>query len=297
MGQPAAAATVRHSDQAVGDTVHLLLGGQQRITTLYGIIRGKPLRVVEGNAQAFTGLHFNVEDETFEFYAPRKMKDNPVWINVTKLMQRGVGVFVVRLAGYPELQAKHELYVSRLSRLESIKEIDLHIDQVTGEDKTIDEVVEIFNKVNSGGTKLSQADLAMAKVCIAWPEARQEMRACLDRWRQARFSFRLEWLLRCLNAVVTGRARFAGLVDRPQKELKEGLRNTERALDKFLNLISSRLGLDHDRVLGSRYAVPVLARYLHLCNYHLAHAREVLSWYVLTLLWGRYAGSNEAVLN
>ena len=32
-------------------------------------------------------------------------------------------------------------------------------------DKTIDVVVEIFNNVNSGGTKLSKGDLALAKIC------------------------------------------------------------------------------------------------------------------------------------
>ena len=54
--------------------------------------------------------------------------------------------------------------------------------RATGEDKTIDDVVDIFNRVNSGGTKLSKGDLALAKVCAGWPEARQEM---ID-WQRAR---------------------------------------------------------------------------------------------------------------
>ena len=44
--------------------------------------RGKPPRFFDGNAQA-TGLYFHLEDETFEFYIPSKMKDNPLWVNVT----------------------------------------------------------------------------------------------------------------------------------------------------------------------------------------------------------------------
>jgi hypothetical protein len=295
-----AAAEVRHGKAVPNDTVNVLLDGQQRVTTLYGIIRGKPPRFFEGDEQAFTGLYFNVEEETFEFYAPLKMKGNPLWIDVTELIRQGVGDFVVRLNDYPELQPKLALYVSRLSRLESIKEIEFHIDQVTREDKTLEVVVEIFNRVNSGGTKLSQADLAMAKVCVAWPEARQEMRCCLERWQQAGFWFKLEWLLRCLNAVVTGQGRFVDLVEASQEELKEGLRNTERAVDKLVNLISSRLGLDHDRVLQSKYAFPVLARYLHLrhCTFHdVREADKLLYWYVHTLLWGRYSGSTEWVLS
>ena len=58
-------------------SVKLLLDGQQRITSLYGIIRARPPQFFDGNAQTFTGLYFNLEDESFEFYAPVRMKNNP----------------------------------------------------------------------------------------------------------------------------------------------------------------------------------------------------------------------------
>ena len=58
-------------------TIKMLLDGQQRHDLLYGVIRGKPPRFFDGNAQAFTGLYFHLEDETFEFYAPLKMKNDP----------------------------------------------------------------------------------------------------------------------------------------------------------------------------------------------------------------------------
>ncbi len=58
--------------------VKLLLDGQQRITTLYGIIRGRPPRFFDGDARAFTGLHFHLESDEFSFYQPIKMKDRLV---------------------------------------------------------------------------------------------------------------------------------------------------------------------------------------------------------------------------
>ena len=64
-------------------------------------------------------------------------------------------------------------YVGRLSRLLGITDMDLHIEEVTGADKSLDVVVDIFNRVNSGGTKLSKGDLALAKICAEWPEARE----------------------------------------------------------------------------------------------------------------------------
>ena len=60
-------------------TVRLLLDGQQRITSLYGIIRGKAPAFFDGNSRSFTGLYFHLEREAFEFYAPQRMGSDPLW--------------------------------------------------------------------------------------------------------------------------------------------------------------------------------------------------------------------------
>lgn len=129
-------ATARGNSPAPG-VVKLLLDGQQRMTSLYGIIRGKPPRFFDGNPQAFTGLCFHLEDETFEFYMSSKMKDNPLWVNVTELMQTGVGKFIGRLLKIPELAPQLETYIQRLNAVEGIKDIDLHVEEVTGETKRL----------------------------------------------------------------------------------------------------------------------------------------------------------------
>ncbi len=280
--------------------VKLLLDGQQRMTTLYGIVRGKPPEFFDGDKRAFTDLYFHLGDEAFEFYAPMKMKDNPLWVNVTELMQIGAGEAIKRVVNVPEWQPSITEYINRLNAIDSIKQAELHIDEVTGEDKSIDVVVEVFNRVNSGGTKLSKGDLALAKLCASWPEAREQMKSKLEKWRGAGFDFRLEWLLRCINTIVTGEALFTALEYVDTAAFKEGLNNAEKAVDKLLNIISSRLGLDHDRVLGSRYSFPVMARYLMERGGSLADHKErdqLLYWYIHTFLWGRYAGSTESVIN
>ena len=99
--------------------VKLLLDGQQRITSLYGIIRGRPPRFFDGNAQAFTGLQFHLDDEAFEFYPPLKMKDDPLWINVTELMQQGVGPAITRLDGPARATPKLNAYVNRLAAIDA----------------------------------------------------------------------------------------------------------------------------------------------------------------------------------
>jgi hypothetical protein len=278
----------------------LILDGQQRITSLYGITRGRPPAFFQGDEKAFSGLRFNVEDETFEFYAPAKMRDDPRWIDVTSLFTDGLQRHIAALSSHPETQPNFAVYMERLARLRGVLDKDFHEEKITGEDRTVDEVVDIFNRVNSGGTKLSKGDLALAKQCAHWPEARAAMRAHLDRWEKEGFSFNLDWLLRNTTAVATGRAEFSYLDNVPVTDFQESLEASGRYISQFLDIAAGRLGLDHNRVLMGRYAFPVICRLLHQSGGHFADFTEtdrVLYWYIHTALWGRFAGSTESVLN
>jgi len=282
------------------NVVELILDGQQRITTLYGIIRGRSPKFFDGNPLAFTGLYFHLDDEIFEFYGPLKMKDNPLWINVTELMQIGAGEAIQRIITIQELQPKLTTYINRLNAIDGIKNIELHVEKVTGEDKSVDVVVEIFNRVNSGGTKLSKGDLALAKICASWPEARQEMKECVKRWELAGFDFDLDWLLRNITTILTGQAMFSALKDIDTPSFQEGLKQAEKTCNYLLNIISGRLGLDHDRVLGGRYAFPVMTCYLAHNGGKLQDAQQrdkLLYWYIQSFLSGRFTGSTETALN
>lgn len=280
-------------------SVKLLLDGQQRITSLYGLIRGRAPNFFDGDERSFTGLYFNLQSESFEFYAPLKMKDDPCWLNVTDVLKDGVGA-MQRLFQQPEIAEDIPTYMNRINAVANIKTIDLHIEEVTGEDKTVDVVVDIFNRVNSGGTKLSKGDLTLARICAQWPEARDEMKKRLSKWKKARYDFSLDWFLRGINSVTTGEALFTAMKDITSQQFKDGLQVTEKVIDRILNRIASRLGLDHDRVLGSRFAIPLMARYVTQRGGKLSSQAErdrLLYWYIHTLLWGRYSASTETVLN
>jgi hypothetical protein len=162
------------------------------MTSLYGIVRGRPPRFFEGNADAFTGLRFHLADEVFEFYAPVKMKEDPLWVDVTTALQPGGDEAVMAALDGIELPLGPMVLVTRIGRLRGVLDTDLHVEEVTGEEMTTDVVVEIFNRVNSGGTKLSKGDLALARICAAWPDAREEMKTRLAAWREAGFSFSLD---------------------------------------------------------------------------------------------------------
>ena len=290
---PTQAANTRGGQDLPPGFVKLLLDGQQRVTSLYGLVRGKAPAFFEGNERAFTDLRFHLGDKVFSFYQPLKMRDDPLWVDVTELLQKGAGVVVQRFVADPAYADRVGDFLDRLNRIDRIKETDLHIEEVTGKDKTIDVVVGIFNRVNSGGTKLSKGDLALAKVCAQWPEARQRLNRELGRWSDAGYYFRLELLLRSVTTTLTGEAMFSALDGVESAAFQNGLKTTVQHIDRLLNLIGSRLGLDHDRVLGGRYALPLMSRYLTQRGGAVSDPRErdkLLYWYVNKFSLGTLRG-------
>lgn len=283
--------------------VKLLLDGQQRMTSLYGVVRGRPPEFFEGNADAFTGLRFHLETETFAFYQRNKMKNDPMWIDVSKLMVDGVPETMkpaaAALTSNPETESRLWDFAQRANRLRDVIEVELHVEEVTGDDKSVDVVVDIFNRVNSGGTKLSKGDLALAKICAEWPQARDAMKFAVKNWAELGYKFTLDWLLRSVNTVLTGEAKFQFLHDQESAAIQDALERAVKHINSCLNMISGRLGLDHDRVFFGRFGVPVMVRYLDRRALPLNEQERdmLLFWYVQSGMWGRFSGSTETLID
>ncbi len=295
-------ADFRGSGNLAPGMVKLLLDGQQRITTIYGVVRGTPPKFFDGNRETFTGLHFHLELQTFEFYQQHKMTADSLWIDLTKFMKMGndgLGDYAVQLTKNPAVAPKISEYVGRLNKLLGIANMVLHTEEITGADKTLDVVVEIFNNVNSGGTKLSKGDLAIAKICSDWPAGRDKMKQALKKWNSHGYRFTLDWLLRSVNTVLTGEAKFQFLHDKTAIEVEGGLKRAIKGIETCLNLIADRLGLDHHQVLFGRFGIPVMVRFLDQ-RQKSPSAKErdkLLFWFVQAGMWGRFSGSTESYID
>ena len=285
-----------------GTTTELLLDGQQRVTSLYGVIKGQAPAFFSGDDGAFRNLRFHAGNERFEFFQPIKMKDDPLWFDVTEVMKAGQGglpgVLEKRL-GAPGAQFEATRFIeinNRLLQLLSVTNRGLHIEQITDERKNIDTVVDIFNRLNSAGTTLSSGDLALARIAARWPDVRRDMGRDVKRWREHDFHFTLDWLLRCMNAVINGEAAFQYLHDTPGEQVKDGLQRTVKHVDTVLDQISLRLGLDHNRVLFGRFSIPIMVRHLELRPPGMMSTDEwhrLLYWFLQAGMRGRFSGTTE----
>ncbi|MGV5047239.1 hypothetical protein [Rhodococcus pyridinivorans] len=101
------------------------------------------------------------------------------------------------------------------------------------------------------------------------------MRDRLTVWKKAGFDFTLDWLLRNATTVATGRALFTALSNVKAGEFERSLMSLVAHVGTFLDTVSGLLGLDHDRVLMGRYAIPVVSRLLELNDGKFISAAQV----------------------
>ena len=72
--------------------IKLILDGQQRITTLYMLIRGKfpPYYNEEEIENDVRNLYIEVEKKELSFYKQQTMQDNPLWIKLSDIFNNKI---------------------------------------------------------------------------------------------------------------------------------------------------------------------------------------------------------------
>ena len=155
---------IRLKDGKVSSGKKILIDGQQRITAIQAAIVGQEVVDSSYKKRRIT-IAFNPIDEVFEVCNPAIEKD-PKWIpDIADVFDVGFDAweFVNRYCESNNIAGKQSEINKTLMRLMSIKGINLGVTELS-QTLTIDEVTDIFIRINSQGVVLSQADFAMSKI-------------------------------------------------------------------------------------------------------------------------------------
>ena len=291
---------VRGAQSTVNGHSTLLLDGQQRLTTLYVLFKGEAPLFYEGESLYFN-LHFNMQTEEFRFYQKSRMENNPAWIHVHEFLRDGLTPMLEKIDQFDEDRRDMiQQNLARLSRLDAVRNYTYTVDQVSGDEFSVDQVVEIFNRVNSQGTPLTKADLALAHVCSIWPEAREELRAFSLKMGAVGFGVNLGFLVRCMAGVATGSIVLEGTFMRtPATELKSAWHDMQPAFEHLVGV------LRHEAFIGNLSDLPTDNVLVPVIIFLARHngtfpsetiKRRFVRWFHLAGLWARYSGSTETKL-
>jgi len=285
--------------EEVGKTL-LLLDGQQRLTTLYALIKGTPPPFYEGE-DLFFDLWFNVSDEKFSYFNKSQMDGNPAWFSVHQFLKKGMNQFLDELSSLEDDQRElAQKYLGRLNQLDKIHSYIYRIDDLKDDTLTLDEVVEIFNRVNSKGTPLSRADLAMAHICTYWPEARSTMRGFIQSMEDHEFRIDLGFLLRATSAVAGGPVNFdTGFYNVSTEDFQEAWPKVRASFEYLVNVLRHDAYIDSIGDLSSPIVLVPMLIYLAGRGATFADAQDrdgFLRWMYLANIWGRYTGQTDTKL-
>lgn len=154
---------IRLKDGTVSTGKKILIDGQQRVTALQAAIAGQ--LVVDANYEKKRiKIAFNPQTEGFEVCNPAIEKDSK-WIPDVSAIFSDFSQykFIKQYSERNGLVDMEEKLDETLAKLKSIYNINLGVIELS-QALTIDDVTDIFIRINSQGVVLSQADFAMSKI-------------------------------------------------------------------------------------------------------------------------------------
>ena len=171
--------TVKLKDGTKSAGKRILIDGQQRITALMAALLGREVLTRDYETVRIR-IAFNPQDERFEVANPAIRKD-PAWIaDIAEVFSRDASLH--KLTG---LYAERNPGVDRdsvslvLEKLRGISNNTVGVIELE-EALDIETVTEIFIRVNSAGTELSQADFAMSKIAVNESYGGNVLRKAID---------------------------------------------------------------------------------------------------------------------
>lgn len=314
----------------------MIVDGQQRLTSLYAVMKGKPI-INENNEEQLIRIAFNPLTEEFTV-ANASSDNNPAFIpNVSEIWTSGKGAyfftneFVQNLKRTQEITPEQENRIAlNINQLENIKNYQFSV-LVLSADLDVDVVAEVFQRINSGGIPLNSADFILTLMSVYWVDGRHALedfsrRAKVPSADQTGSPYNVflapspDQLLRV--AVGLGLKRgvlqnaYQDLRGRDPKDrlVKEELREArfedlKQSQAKVLNLSDWHEYINCVKAAGFRSKAMLTSANNFLYGYLLyligkhefgvgrRALRGVMSrWFFMSALTGRYTGSPETVL-
>lgn len=286
--------------------VEVLLDGQQRLTALYMLLNDTiPPYYSERDIESAKDprqLYFNLETRALGYYKQIEMGNNPRWVRVHecfRLSQSDMEEIAKKIAG--EEGNAFKVYADINKNLEALKSIQQveHPVLFVQEGADLKHALTVFDRVNSNGTPLTDADMALAHMCSAWADTRRVLKEKLKELSAHNFDFDLTFMIRAMNAVINGRAEYKLLHDNTKEELVAGWNALSKLLDYLVNFLQDRAYIySTDDINTTNVLIPLLG-YLSQNNLKFQNVRDqkkLIYWMYAALYQTRYSGSVDQKL-
>lgn len=163
-----------------------------------------------------------------------------------------------------------------------------------------DDVVEVFIRANSGGTRLSKSDLLFSLLTAGWDFADEQMESLLEELNSQGFLFTRDFILKtCLTLLDQGASYEVSKFRKPgiREKIEQEWDNIANSIKYVLDIVEGKTFIRCDKALPS-YLVLIPIVYVH---YHypsaLEHARDIDEYLLRSLLTTAFSGTPDQLIN
>lgn len=327
--------TARHNPKinlTGNDNVMAVLDGQQRLTSIYIGLKGTyafkmPFKQWKNNS-AFPErkLYLNIveqaKDETdkyeFSFLAADEVKNDTdhYWFEVGKILDMtelgDVMNYLMQNIAFSGAYTQDQCIFANatLSQLFKVIHTQPSIGYYKVKSEELDKVLQIFIRVNSGGTVLSYSDLLLSIATAQWEslDARKEITEFVDYINTigSGFNVNKDFILKA-SLVLTGFSDIAFKVDNFNKQnmlkIEQNWQTIKTSITQAFLLVSS-FGFSRDSLKSNNAVIPI-AYYLmtigNPSNFEVSsntvnNRKKIKKWLTMSLIKRVFGGQADSIL-
>ncbi len=293
----------------------LLLDGQQRVTSLYAVMNGSPVKVrgrkrpieilfnldhPEGPPLDLTEVEDDSEVSLFEngeVGADEEVEEDD--ISVQQRLSRRTFVVASRqleriptwikvsnvFTGTSDWQLLKPLgmtpddpkYEKYSKRLQKLRGISeyQYVMQVLDRKMSYEEVAEIFVRVNSLGMKLRGSDLALAQVTSRWPNSLRLFEQFAEELDESWFTVDVGLLVRAMVVFATHQSRFKTVQNISAEAMQLAWEDAKKGIHFAINFLRTNAGIEDESLLSSPMVILALAAFGSARNYAINEHEEI----------------------
>ncbi len=310
------------ADNIIGECKGIL-DGQQRITSLYIGLQGsyvdKQPRMHRNNPAAYQKKHLYINllhkppDGTDQRYQIKfltekqaKTTNDAFWYRVGSILELKTRD-KLRNFRRSTVHRENEIFEDTLYTLWEVIHGNNNIIYFCEEEQDLDEVLEIFHRLNTGGTHLSNSDILLSLMTASWGKnAREKVYELVNQLNDecdAKFRFSKDFVLKTLLVASDKDVRFKTKNVRKRENLESIWDDVRDSLKLAVRLVAG-FGFDGNTLSAHNAIIPVVY-YIYkrnlddgfLTHKQYEHEREVIrNWLLKILLGNVFKGQTDGIL-
>ena len=282
-----------------------IVDGQQRITTLSLLFGRKPYWWNDASEWNKKYQEYDIlvdiskPVDSLEFGLPNPVrKQAPEWISVRKILS-STDDDISNLAEELEKKINQKLSVL-FTKMQSIKKISEYPLYEVIIDHELEDVAEIFTRLNMAGVKVLESDVIIALIAAkqeGW--VRNEFNEYLKSLKDEGFELEPAILIRTLAIIGKGMGRLKnipnGFWDKDSVDFKAGWEKTKKSITFIVKKLREYGVLSSDILPSHNTLIPLFV--LHSKYGASFNFKKAFYWFILATRDGRYSGSSTAILD